>query len=181
MDYFNGKASLRFIGYPAIEAWNLDRDLRVWHSSTGCFESGFEPLTNNANNFAVRLWSSVFGHQPNVYHGYFPDRKTARVLIDSLGQPVTLRGQKLKGSFSISNRPYTLSSPIGDFQVSDNLPARVIIMDDLIILQPIRQDNLLITYLDDKETGEVFARYWDRVSGREEQQAEGTNRVFQVH
>jgi hypothetical protein len=52
-DYFQGKASIETFGMPDGEFYNLDPDLRVWNSKSGCVVLGFEPLTQVPNNLAI--------------------------------------------------------------------------------------------------------------------------------
>src|SRR5690349_25134429 len=42
--YFSGTAALGGVGYPGPGYFNLDRQYRAWHSTSGCVQYGNDPL-----------------------------------------------------------------------------------------------------------------------------------------
>ena len=82
IDYGNGNARLREVGLPGtITFYNLDPVVRCGRSTSGCFVSGSEWITQMPYNGAVRFMTACFGWMPNAYRGPYPTEDDARKSI----------------------------------------------------------------------------------------------------
>lgn len=70
--YFSGSARLLSVGLPSVATFNVDRQTRFQHSSTGCMVDGSELVWQLPNNAALRLLSATFGPMRGAYDGPFP-------------------------------------------------------------------------------------------------------------
>jgi hypothetical protein len=162
-DYFIGQATMRYVGLPGPEFYNLDKDYRTWRSSSGCIVTGLEPLTQWPNNFAVKLWTNLLGFQKGVYGGVYPDPPEAAKIIERDGREVEISKTETAFRFAIDSRAIKVKRAR-----NWNLPnidscktAKVaIINDELIIIKPILRAAPQVTYLADNNSGEVFAEYY---------------------
>ena len=163
-DYFTGQANFRYTGYPEPEFYNLDREYRAWNSTSGCIVLGFEPLTQTPNNWAITLWTNLFGFQKGVYKGTYPDKNEAGKLIDSIRQEVPFTKNKLTYKFHLGDKEYAISETgNGNMQNLDTCKTAkiIIVKNELIIFKPIIKSDELVTYLADNKTGQIFARYYE--------------------
>ncbi len=165
-DYFHGTASFIGVGLPGPESHNLDKDYRVWQSSSGCIVVGFEVFTHTPRNFAIQLCTKLFGYQRNVYTGVYPDRNETTSILKEKCDTISFERKGYNFIFSLENVSYTLKETRRfdnkDFDSSSTARA-VIVNDELIIFRPITvlKDRPSITLLADKKNGKVFARYYE--------------------
>jgi hypothetical protein len=169
-DYFTGQATFKYVGLPAPEFYNLDRQFRAWNSTSGCVVMGFEPLTQSPNNWAIKFWTNSFGFQKGVYTGSYPDDTLANKMIDSLGQETGFSKNKMTFKFYLAGKEYKISET-ARYRGMQNLDscksAKVALIDnDLILFKPtIVSDDKKVTYLADNKTGQIFARYYEYRKG----------------
>lgn len=81
VEYTLGKGTLQSVGLPGPEFNNLNKEYRLYHSSSGCVTSGIEVLTHSPNNFAVMTLTDLFGFQNGVYDGKYPSKEEAFIEV----------------------------------------------------------------------------------------------------
>jgi len=163
-DYFTGQATFRYVGYPEPEFYNLDRQYRVWNSTSGCIMLGFEPMTQVPNNWAIKFWTYLFGFQKKVYTGTYPDEMEADKIINRIGQEINFSENGMGYKFCFDNKDYAISeSEHRDRQNLDSCKtAKVALVDnELIVFKPILLGDQVVTYLADSKTGQIFAQYYE--------------------
>lgn len=162
-DYFAGQGTFEYVGLPDPEFYNLDRKYRVRNSTYGCIVLGFEPLTQVPNNWAIELWTNVFGYQKGSYKGFYPDKEQTSSLLDSVRQKMNFVKSETFFNFSLHGKNYQIAeTEHRDMQKLDSCNlAKVIIDKELIIFKPCVSSDEQVTYLADKETGNVFATYYE--------------------
>lgn len=172
-DYITGQAKFKEIGMPDNEFYNLDRQYRVGNSTTGCIVLGFELFTHLPNNFAIKLWTNIFGFQKGVYRGQYPDKLETEKISKNVKKETYFEKDSLYFKFQFDENTFRIKDT--EHRNSQELKnvhsAKIAIIDkNLIIFKPtIKDEEMNITYLADNETGKIFARYY-------EYPKEGTNR-----
>ena len=161
-DYFQGNATIESFGMPDSEFYNLDPDLRVWHSTSGCVVMGFEPVTQVPNNLAVRFWTSFLGPQEGVYKGVYPTKEQATKLISS-GEPVKITRQSDTFLLNYKNQPLSLQSEnYDDLEALEKTTnATVLVLNNECLLMEATVKTKRRILLADKSNGKIFARYYD--------------------
>ena len=162
-DYFQGKAAIENFGMPDGEFYNLDPDLRVWNSTTGCIVMGFEPFTQVPNNLAIKFWTSLLGTKKGAYKGAYPTKDQAKELI-SKGEPVKLSKQANVFFFNYKNQPLSLQSENHrDLDVLEKTTdAKAFLLDnECLLMESMADSSQRVIYLADKSSGKIFARYYD--------------------
>lgn len=162
-DYFQGKAVIETIGMPNAEFYNLDPDLRLWHSTSGCIVMGFEPFTQVPNNLAVKLWTKLLGTQKGVYKGVYPTKEQAEELIKQ-GEQMNL--SKVADTIFLKNNQENLFLTAGKYNDLEELRktnrAKGFILNNECVLIELTDDTTKkVIMLADKNTGTVFARYYN--------------------
>ena len=171
-DYFSGQATFKYVGLPEPEFYNLDRQFRAWNSTSGCIVLGFEALTQAPNNWAIKLWTNLFGFQKGVYKGTYPDKIEAGKIVDSIGQEINFSQNEMTYKFHLDNKDYIISeTEHRDMQNLDSCKSAkvALINGELIIFKPTIRSDESVSYLADSKTGKIFARYYEYTK-------EGTNR-----
>lgn len=161
ISYFQGNPSLKFIGYPSTEFYNLNKEYRVWQESSGCVVTETEVLTHLPNNLAVMLCTKLLGYQKNAYNGYYPDKEEATQLLAQSDQ-VILEENDSSYEFNFTDAQQRIKV-LKSFRLPDNYKLAQVknVNDELIILSPII-DTIpeRKTYLIDMKNGKVFAYYF---------------------
>lgn len=162
-DYFQGKAAVEKVGMPNAEFYNLDPELRVWNSTSGCIVLGFEPFTQLPNNVAVKFWTKTLGKQKGVYKGIYPTRKQAEELITH-GKQMNLI--KVADTIFLDNNKQNLfltSSNYDDLAALENANSAkaFILNDECLLIAPNGDTTKHVIMLADKNKGTVFARYYN--------------------
>lgn len=163
IDYFSGKATLKYIGEPEPAFFNLDRNYRAWNSTSGCVVFGYEPLIHGPNNAAVQLWTTMLGFQKDVYKGYYPDEKQTDSLLSITAQTTTFVKNEFRLNFKLNGKNYQIvETSHQDMQSLDSITlAKVSLFNkELIIFKPEIPGDETVTYLADYTTGKIFARYY---------------------
>jgi hypothetical protein len=159
--YFSGTATIRAVGYPAPEFFNLEPQYRVWRSSSGCIQYGHEPFTHGPRNAAIYLWTNLLGYQRNVYQGYYPDEHKTQQLLSQQSKPVDVHQTEQGMDFLLDGKQYQIRNQdhramaLPDSCRSGRV---VVVNDELVIFKPDTSPNQ--AYLADHKTGLVFACYW---------------------
>lgn len=162
-DYLQGKAAIETVGLPDREFYNLDPNLRVWNSTSGCIVMGYEPFTQAPNNLAVRFWTSLLGTQKGVYKGVYPTKEQAKELL-SRGEPVKLSKQASGFFLNYKNQPLFLQSKDDDDLdvLEKTTDAKAFVMNNECLLMETIVDNIKqVILLADKSSGKIFARYYE--------------------
>jgi len=94
LGYLTGYGVIKGTGGP-ITYLGIDRETRAPSTTSGCISIGYEPFAFPANNFAVTLWTKLFGFQRGSYAGVFPSESEAAKLINSADTMIVSR----KGTF----------------------------------------------------------------------------------
>jgi hypothetical protein len=162
-DYFQGKAAIESFGLPDAEFYNLDPDLRVWNSTSGCIVMGSELFTQAPNNLAVRFWTSLLGTQKGVYTGTYPTKDEAKELMNK-SESVTLTKQA--DAFLLNYRNQTLILRSDNYKDVDLLErttkGKVIVFNNECLLVETKADTTRpVILLADRSNGKIFARYYN--------------------
>lgn len=147
---------------PDAEFYNLDSDLRLWNSTSGCIVIGFEPFTQVPNNLAVKLWTRMLGPQSGVYKGIYPTKEQAEELITH-GEQMNLF--KVADTIFLNNNEQNLfltSSNYSDLTELEktNSAKAVIFNNECLLIKPNGDTTKTVIMLADKNKGTVFARYY---------------------
>ncbi|SHH96778.1 hypothetical protein SAMN04488109_6313 [Chryseolinea serpens] len=159
--YFSGTAALGGVGYPGPGFFNLDRQYRAWHSTSGCVQYGNEPLTDGPRNAAIYLWTNLCGYQRDVYQGYYPDERKTQQLLNQQGKMVDVHQTERGIDFLLDGKKYQIRNqdhramPLPDSCRSGRV---VVVGDELLIFKS--DTSPIQTYLADHKTGLIFACYW---------------------
>jgi len=149
--YFDGSAKFRYVGLASMEFFNLDREYRVYKSTSGCLVDGGEFLENLPNNLILTFMIKNFGHIQGAYLGAYPNKEETQRLLKDI---------KLS-SFSQVVQEYNLSKALvktivydinRDSEESFELKAYWL-KNECLILQ---KDNTLLI---DIKKQKIFARY----------------------
>ena len=108
IDYRNGDARLMGIGGPSTYH-GIDMETRVPIVSSGCIVMGTESFTQKPNNWAVKLWTNIFGYQKGAYAGIFPNREESFKYL-SKGDTIKVKSQNGKILFDLRNTNYKIDS-----------------------------------------------------------------------
>jgi hypothetical protein len=162
-DYFQGEAAIETIGMPNAEFYNLDPDLRVWNSTSGCVVMGSELFTQVPHNLAVRFWIALLGSQKGVYKGIYPTKEQANEII-SKGEQVRL--SKVSDTFFLNyrNKPLFLQSDNNedlDILVKTTSARAFVLNNECLLMESMIDTTKRLILLADKKTGKVFARYYN--------------------
>jgi hypothetical protein len=162
-DYFQGKAAIETFGMPDAEFYNLDPNLRLWKSTSGCIVIGFEPFTQVPNNLAVKLWTKMLGTQSGVYNGIYPTKEQAEEMIKhgeqmnlfEVADTIILNNNKQNLFLTTSNH-----SDLAELEKSNS--AKAFILDnECLLIEPNGDTTKSVIILADKNKGSVFARYYN--------------------
>jgi hypothetical protein len=159
-DYFLRQATIKTYGLPSDEFWNLDPDLRIWNSSSGCAVMGNEMFTQSPNNIAVQFLTKCLGTQPHVYNGYYPSKKEVDSELSINATLVKFNYRQNSLDFNLNGQTIKLKdSQRGGFHFPNKVDsAKVLVFKkECIFFQSL--GDTAKTLLADKKTGEVFARY----------------------
>lgn len=105
LDYRDGSAHILGAGLYGPEGFNLDRQLRVPHSTIGCCVDGLTDLHVSAYNAGVKMCLRKFGPMRGAYLGEYPDQRSAvkymetgttqTTLSELTTTPIVLRGKTI--------------------------------------------------------------------------------------
>jgi len=168
--YFQGKATIKAVGLPNSEFYNLDRGLRVWHSTSGCIVIGFEPFTQVPNNWAVLFWTKLLGTQKGVYKGVYPTREQAEEIIRKGEQVSFSRSADTFFITSGNQQLFFQTHNYNDLTVLKNtLAAKMAVLNnECLLVEPLGDTTKRLILLADKSNGKVFARYVNLGPGKKE-------------
>jgi len=161
-DYFQGKAAIETFGMPTGEFYNLDPELRVWNSTSGCMAYGIEPFIQVPNNLAIRFWTSLLGPQKGVYTGIYPTKEQAKELINK-SECVSLSRRADAFTFNYRNVVIALQSDDYDdsYILDKTIDAKAFILNnECILIETTSDDNQPVILLADNRNGKIFARYY---------------------
>jgi len=159
-DYFTGQATMKHVGLPTREFYNLGKDYRTWNSTSGCIVMGSEPLTQGSNNLAVKFWTNLLGYQRGVYRGRYPGKADALKMIEEHGEEVEIAKSEGQIKFTINSKIVEVNGVRNwDTKELDSCKrAKVAIVDnELILIRPLLHGQ--VVYLADNNTGRIFAGY----------------------
>jgi hypothetical protein len=161
-DYFQGKAAIEMVGLPDEEFYNLDPELRVWNSSSGCIVIGFEPFTQIPNNLAVKFWTKMLGRQTGVYKGVYPTRQQAEELVKRGEQMNLYRGVDTIFLSSNKQNLFLVPGSFGNLQELEKVTtAKAFILNrECLLLQAAPDATKTVIILADKTEGIPFAKYF---------------------
>jgi hypothetical protein len=162
-NYFQGYASIKTYGLPGPEFYNLNPDLRTWNTSSGCIVYGHESFTQEPNNLAVKLWTSLFGFQPGVYEGVYPTREQAKELIKK-GQKVNLTKISDTVFLDYDQQPLFLLSNYTRYEnpLEKCVSAKAFLLnDECLLIEPLADSSESVIMLADKKSGTIFAQYYN--------------------
>lgn len=162
-DYFQGNATIESFGMPDQEFYNLDPDLRLWNSSSGCIVLGYEPFTQLPNNLAIKFWTRTLGIQNGTYKGIYPTKEQSREII-KMGRQMNLA--KVADTIYMSNEKEILfivsAKSIGvDALEKVNSAKAFLLNNECWLIQPNGDTTNKVIMLADKTSGIVFARYYN--------------------
>jgi hypothetical protein len=163
-DYFQGEATIMSVGLPAAEFWNLDRELRVWNSTSGCIETGNEIFTRTPNNIAVRFWTKLLGIQVHAYRGFYPRESYAFAELNKDTSPIKFQGNSHSVEFKLNGKSCQLttdSNSVFSFRDTTGLAKIIVLKNECIVFQAVGDSTKQQTLLADKNTGKVFAQYFN--------------------
>ena len=81
IDYSQGDARLKLIGYPSPEFANINQEYRIENQSLGCTFTGIEYLTSFRYNQTVKFLIKNFGYQKDSYIGVMPTKEEAKEIL----------------------------------------------------------------------------------------------------
>ena len=162
--YFSGTATVRAVGYPAPEFFNLEPQYRVWRSSSGCMRYGHEPFTHGPRNAAIYLWANLFGYQRDVYQGYYPDERETQQLLNQQGKRVDVHQTERGIDFLLDGKKYQIRNQDRRAMLLPDScrSGRVVVVGDELLIFKSDTSPPIQTYLADHKTGLIFACYWGR-------------------
>lgn len=82
INYTFGTARLMHVGLPGTTFFNIDPEVRVGRSTSGCIVQGGEWMLHWSNNLAVRGISFIFGPMPGAYVGPYPTKEEAKNALE---------------------------------------------------------------------------------------------------
>ncbi|AXY73733.1 hypothetical protein D3H65_06970 [Paraflavitalea soli] len=161
--YFQGKATIETFGLPDEEFYNLDPDLRVWYSTSGCVVMETEPFKQTPNNWAVRFWTRLLGPQNDVYKGGYPTREEVAGYIGQ-GKRLHYFQSGDTVSFDEPGQPLLLEvNRYNDLDIFRKTSTAVLfeLNKECLLVQPVGEGVENVVFLADKRGGKIFARYYD--------------------
>ncbi len=162
VNYFRGQASLKYVGLPGAEFYNLNPEYRVWNSSSGCVLMGYEPFTQYSNNFAVKSWTKLLGYQKGVYRGNYPDRISAENILLQQGKEVEFTQDDSSFNIGFEGKSYLVERLFHRNQAEFKGTARAMAVkldDGLMLFMPIQNESYLFLSLIDLKNAKIFAEY----------------------
>lgn len=81
VDYSKGNPTIRSMGLPSFEFFNLDPQTLCFRSTGGCVVSGHEWVSHELHNLGVLAAVTAFGPPPGSYDGPYPAKQEALHLI----------------------------------------------------------------------------------------------------
>ena len=160
-----GTARLKSVGLPNEAFYNLDPEYRVWNQTSGCMILGHEMITHPANNIAVKFWTRLLGFQKNVYTGIYPDRETAKTLLDKSRCSLYMRNLENELEFQFKGKAFKTDRAWYGLLLEDfeEIEARYALIDEeLLIVQPLSQRHIETIFLFDYKRGTKIAAYFAR-------------------
>ena len=104
--YFQGAPTIRFMGLPDIESFNIDRSTRCFSSGGGCVMHGNEWVFLTPHNLAVRTMAQIFGPPSRSYDGPYPTQEEAMQLTAN-APPIPI-SPFLEGNVNVNGKVVTL-------------------------------------------------------------------------
>jgi len=170
LDYTRGKATHKSYGLVRGEFYNLDPQFRVWNYSKGCMVNDSEPFTQTPNNIAIKLCTKLFGIQPGVYKGYYPNKQ---VVFEGLknAQLVKFEGwnslynsdifcEPISFAYNGENIKITTSHVEPYFKFKTDSARVMMFNNECIAFQPAGDSSTRQSFLIDRKKGEIFAYYY---------------------
>ncbi|WP_299108676.1 hypothetical protein [uncultured Tenacibaculum sp.] len=163
-NYLDGNARLKGVGYPGFGFSNLDKEYRVYRSTSGCIFIGNEFFTHAPNNFMVKLCTTLFGYQKGVYTGFYPTPKEANEIVKTSGNALQYKLKEKEILFEVDNKKYQVSIDRFMFRKKEQkarLPEVQIALykEELIVLKMIDEEQSQFIYLVDRLSGKRFCVY----------------------
>lgn len=166
-DYITGKGTLMYMGMPGFT--NLDRETRIKSIGSGCVPVGYEPFVFFPNNFALRLWTKIFGYQTGTYCGVYPTVKEAREIIIN-GDTVEVTKHLNYHRFNVDNFIINLDTneynglSRGSSSVNFDYIVAKSVNNECIVFQSLLPDTnnfetIETIFLLDIKTQNIFARF----------------------
>lgn len=124
VDYAKGAPTLRYMGLPAIEFYNIDPKTRCFRRTGGCVVDGDEWVSQGSHNLGVLALATVFGTPSRSYDGPYPTREEALAMV--AGSPKLNMSEFVKGRIMVGDRSLELEpgmlekilSSVGDFSLT---------------------------------------------------------------
>jgi len=83
VDYAGGAPTLRSMGLPSREFFNIDRESRCFRRTGGCVVSGNEWVFEVPHNLGVQISVAMFGPPSRSYDGPYPTKDEALKLVSA--------------------------------------------------------------------------------------------------
>lgn len=166
-NYLDGNARLKSVGYPGFGFYNLNKEYRVYRSTSGCIFIGNEFFTHTPNNIAVKLCTTLFGYQKGVYTGFYPTPEKANEIVKTSGNTLQYSLAESEILFEVDNKKYQV--PIDSFmfrkkELNTKLSEVQIALykEELIVLKIKDEEQNQFIYLIDRLSGKRFCAYFLR-------------------
>ena len=164
IDYSNGNAKIKSIGYPAPEFANIDNEYRVEYYSLGCTFSGTEYLTSFRYNQTIKFLIKKFGYQKESYIGIMPTKEEAKEFLSNgkyeTGKVELIEEEKIRivndseiCQIDLNKQHGLVRRTIKESEMNPNPKLKIV--DDCLISQ---LNNKWI-YLIELKTNKVIAQY----------------------
>lgn len=106
IDYWQGSPTLNYMGYPASNFFNIDPETRCFKSNGGCVINGGEWVYQSTHNYGVLMMCNIFGPPARSYHGPYPTRDEAILLM---GNAETIDTDAFRsGAFKVGGEVFEL-------------------------------------------------------------------------
>lgn len=157
VDYSKGNPTLRGMGLPGFEYYNIDPQSRCLRRSGGCLVSGHEWVSQGFHNLGVITAVTAFGYPSRSYDGPYPSREQAAQLTAKA--PDLPLEEFQKGNIRIGDRLIQLDPTFipdwgmmfGMFELSEGMEAET--GSEIHAKAMLFEDRCLVLRLTQQEAG----------------------------
>jgi hypothetical protein len=164
IDYSQGEAKLKLIGYPAPEFANINQEYRTENYSLGCTFTGTEYLTSFRYNQTVKFLINNLGYQKNSYAGIMPTKEEAKELLSNVeyeigkiefegDEKIRIANNSKTCEIDLSEQHGLIRMTIKESEINPNPKLKII---DNCLISQLNNDWI---YLIDMKRNKVIAEY----------------------